>query len=346
MAIGSGLAGQVGIANEVTVNTPVAVTTFTEFDPGETLDVRPTFVQGRGLRAGGLVERSARRVLTSYDGGGDITFDVPNKGLGKWMQAMIGSYGTTAVQMGVTTAYQQIHNVASADGKTFTLQKGVPSIDGTVNPLTFSGCKCTAWDLTSAPNAIAKLKVTVDAMNVQPTGAGALGLQTASYTASTGLYSFNQVTAQTFSAYTVASGLWTPTSPVSMGVVKNINLKGGQPKDVTRWQAGSTNKAEQLVSDYQPITGQIDVDFASMANYNNFIANTGQGIVITFTGPTAGSPNNYTLQYIMPAAFFETGSTPKVATNGVVTVSYPIKVLDDGVNGALQVNIISTDTVV
>lgn len=346
MPIGSGMASQVGIANESTVNTPVAVTTFTEFNPGETLDARPNFAQGLGLRAGGLFGRGARRVLVSQDAGGDISFDVPNKGLGKWLQAMIGSYSTTATQMGVTTAYQQLHNSGSADGKTFTLQKGVPSIDGTVNPLTLGGCKVTAWELTSSPNAIATLKLTIDAMSIAPTGAGALGLQTASYSASTGLYSYNQVTVSTFTALTVVSGLWTPTSPTALPNVRNISLKGGQPKDAARWVAGSTTKAEALVNDFQPLTGQIDLDFANMTQYNNFVANTGQGLDIKFVGPVAGSPNNFTLEFIMPACYWEQGSTPKVASNGVVTVQYPFTALDDGTNGALQVNYISTDTVV
>jgi len=346
MAIGAGLAAQVGIANETVVNTPVAVTVFTEFDPGETLEARPNFAQGTGLRAGGLTPRSARRILTGLDAGGDISFDVPNKGLGKWVQAMMGSYSTSATQLSASAAWQQIHNLGSADGKSFTLQKGVPSIDGTVNPLTFGGCKLTSWELTSGPNSIAKLKCTVDAMSVQPTGAGALALQTASYSASTGMFAFHQLTVQTFSAYTVVSGLWTPTTPVSMGVVRNFSLKGGQPKETTRWQAGSTTKAEALVNDFQPITGQIDVDFASMALYNQFVANTGQGIVATFTGPIIASTFANTLQFIMPAAFLEQGSTPKVADNGVVTVQYPITALDDGTNGALQVQIISTDTTV
>ena len=323
MALGSGLAAQIGIANESTVNTPVAVTTFTEFN-SETLDRRPNFAQGMGLRAGGFVPRSARRIETSHDGGGQVTFDLPTKGLGKWLQACFGSYSTTATQIASTTAYQQIHNVGSADGKTFTLQKGVPSIDGTVNPLTFSGCKVTDWELTASPNSIATLAVTVDAMDVQPTGAGALGLQTASYSASTALYAFHQVTAQSFSAYTVVSNLWTPTSPTSLGVVRNISLKGGQPKDAARWQAGSTTKAEALVNDFQPITGQVDIDFASMTLYNQFAADTSAGIIITFTGSLISTPYTNLLQFIIPAAYFESGSTPKVGDAGVRDGAVPV----------------------
>jgi len=345
MAIGSGLAAQIGIANETVVNTPVAVTNFNEFD-SETLDLRPNFAQGVGLRAGGLVPREARRVLTSADGGGQVVMDVTVKNFGKWVQAMMGSYATTATQILSTTAWQQIHNLGSADGKTFTLQKGIPEVGGTVDPLTFGGCKLNAWQLDAQPNAICKFTGDVDAMSVQPTGAGALGLQTASYTATNALFAFNQLTVQTFTAYTVASGIWTPTTPANIGVVRKVTLKGGQPKDLTRWQAGSQTKAEQLVNNFQPITGTIDIDYASTALYTQFAANTSTGLVFKWTGADQGGGNLATLQLVHPAVNWEQGSTPKVSGPGIATVSYPFTALDDGVNGALQILIVSSDTTV
>lgn len=345
MSVGSGLAAQIGIANETTPNTPVAVTTFTEFT-SETLERRPNRAQGVGLRAGGLVPRGQRYIEVTHDGGGQVTFDLPTKGLGKWLQAMFGSYTTTAVQQGSTAAYQQIHNLGSADGKTFTLQKGAPSIDGAVNPLTLSGCKVTDWTLTSGPNAIATLQCTVDAVDIAPTGAGPLGLQTASYSASTGLFAFHQLAVTTASAMTVATGVWTPTTPAPIGIVRNFQLKGGQPKDAARWQAGSQTKAEQLVNDYQPITGQIDIDFASMSLYTQFASLGSVVLQAAFTGAQIAAPYNYQLLLTMPFAVLESGATPQVSGPGVVTVSYPFTAKDDGTNGALQAVYMSTDTTV
>lgn len=348
MGAGAGLAAQVGIATEAVVGTPVAVTTFTRFNPGETLERRPNFVQGKGLPAssGGLAPLAARRLETSHDAGGGIQIDAPTKGLGKWLQHMLGSYAATAAQIAATTAYRQIHNLAVPDGKTFTLQKGVPSTDGTLNPLTFSGCKILDWTLTSGPNAIATIDLTIDAIDVQPSGAGPLGLQTASYDATTGEFAFHQLQVAIASAMTVVSGLWTPTAPASPGVVRQVSLKGGFPRDNTRWQAGSTTKAEALANDYQPITGQLDVDFASMALYNEFATNVSTVLQFTFLGALIAAGNFYTLQFTMPAAFLESGSSPKVASNGVVTSSYPFTALDDGVNGVLQVEFISTDATI
>lgn len=344
MGAGAGLAAQFGIANETVVNTPVAVTTFTE-GSSEGVVARPNFAQGLGLAGGALVAEAARRALVSMDGGGPFTFDLPTKGLGKWMQAAMGSYTTTATMI-AGSAFQQIHNLGVADGKTFTYQKGCPSIDGTVNPLTFGGCKLVDWTVTSAPNAIANIQATIDAMSVAPTGAGALALQSASYAATTAMYAFNQATVSTFAAYTTVSNLLTPTTPTAVPNVRNISIKGGQPKDVTRWVAGSTTKAEALVNDFQPITGQLDIDFASMALYNQFVANTSVGIQINFTGSLIGGSNFFLLQFTMPACFLEAGSTPQVGGPGIITVSYPFTALRDSNGNALQVQIVSTDTTV
>lgn len=345
MTIGAGLKAQIGIANEATVGTAVAVTVFTKFN-SENLERRPNMAQGLGLGGGLLVPEAARRVEVSHDGGGPVAFNVPTKGLGKWLQAMIGSYDATATELGTSSgAYEQVHNTGSADGKSFTLQKGVPSIDGTVNPLTLSGCKLLDWTLDSSPNSIATLSVTVDAMDVAKTGSGALGLQTASYDG-TGEFAFNQAYCKTFSAYTVddTSKLWTPTSPASPGAVRKISLKGGQPKDAARWVAGSSTKDEALVNDFQAITGSIDIDFADMDLYDDFAGNTSNGLVIGFRGKNIASTYYETLEFIMPACFFESGSTPQVSGPGIVTVSYPFTALGDSDGNALQAHVISTDS--
>jgi hypothetical protein len=174
---GSNLSGQFGIANETTVGTAVPVTTFIEVNSAN-LESRKNTAQGGGLRGPGSgVQRAQRRSLISADGGGDVELYATTKGMGKIVQAMMGSYSTTATVIASTTAYRQIHNVGSPDGHAFTAQVGLPSVDATVNPLTYAGCKVTAWELSCAPNGLLTLKLTVDTMTAgQPTGAGCVGV--------------------------------------------------------------------------------------------------------------------------------------------------------------------------
>lgn len=342
--IGSGLASQIGIVKESVFNTPVAVTTFTP-TLTETLLTRPVFAIDYGLQAGKLIPDAARSVKVFEDAGGDVTFNVASKNFGRWLQASMGS-SPTATQIGSTGVWTQIHNVGSTDGTSWTIQKGVASVDGTVNPFTYSGCKVTAVELSCAPQGLVMFKPTIDAAQVQPTGASALGLQTASYAADQN-FGFNNCTVQQFTAMTVVSGAWTPTSPVSMGVVRNISCKWGQPKKVDRAQAGSLIKAEQLMNNWQLPTGQIDIDYASNALYTLHEAGTVFGVFVSITGAIIGSAASVaTINIVMPAIRLEQGSSPQTSGPDVVTVSYPYTALGDGTNGALQIVTLSTDSAV
>jgi len=344
MAIGSGLAAQIGIAKESVVNTPVAVTAFNPFLTS-TLMPRITTAVDMGLQAGQLAPIGARRIITGLDGGGDVTFNVASKAFGRWVQAAMGST-PTATQIGTSGAYTQFHNLGSADGTTFTIQVGAPETGGTVDPLTFSGSKITAWELAAQPGGLMTFKATVDSMKVQPTGAGALGLQAASYSADQN-FGFNQCAWSSFSAMTVVSSLWTPTSPTALKV-RNMSIKGAQPKKVDRWIAGSSTKDEQLGNGFTQATGQIDIDYASTTFQAAYLAGTSLGLQMSATGSIIGTSgtNVATVQVTMPYVTLEQGSTPQPNGPDVITVSYPFTVYDDGTNGSMQIYIISTDSAV
>lgn len=344
MTIGSALAAQVGIVKETTPGTPVAVTTFNPF-LSETLLARITTAADMGLSAGVLDVYASRDVLTGLDGGGDVTFNVASKGFGRWVQAALGS-SPTATQISTSGAYTQFHQLGSADGVAWTIQKGMPERGGTVDPLTFTGCKVTAWELTAAPGGLMTFKPTIDAMSVKPTGAGALGLQTASYSVDQN-FGFNQCAWSTFSAMTVVSSLWTPTTPTALKV-RAMSIKGGQPKKTDSWLAGSTTKDEQLGNAFTQATGQIDIDYAATTFQTSYLARQSLGLQMSATGAIIGTSgtNVATVQVTMPAVMLEQGSTPVANGPDVITVSYPFTVRNDGTNGSMQVYIISTDAAI
>lgn len=344
MAIGSGLAAQIGIVKETTPGTPVAVTTFNAFLQ-ESLLARIQTAADMGLSAGVLDIYAARDVLTGLDGGGDVTFNVASKGMGRWFQAAMGS-SPTAAQISTSGAYTQFHNLGSADGVAWTIQKGMPEVGGTVDPLTFTGSKITAWEMACSPNGLMTFKATIDAMSVKPTGASALGLQTASYSVDQN-FGFNQCAWSSFSAMTVVSSLWTPTSPAALKV-RAMSIKGGQPKKTDRWIAGSLTKDEQLGNGFTQATGQIDIDYASTTFQADYLARTSIGLQMSATGSIIGTSgtNVATVQVTMPAVMLEQGSTPVANGPDVITVSYPFTVRNDGTNGSMQIYLISTDAAV
>lgn len=168
MPVGSGLSATLGIATETTPGTPVAVSRFFEHN-SESLGLKRHMAQGNGLRgavtSSGLVRRGSRRVEVAREAGGPFELDLPTNGLGVLLQHMLGSFSTTATQIAASTAWQQIHNVGSLQGKTFTTQATVPETSGYLHPFTYPGCKVLDWEITAAQHQIAKLKVNLDAMD-------------------------------------------------------------------------------------------------------------------------------------------------------------------------------------
>lgn len=344
MAVGSGLSAQAGIVTEATPGTAVAVTRFVEFD-SESMSLKRHIAQGAGLRAGGLFQRGSRRIQVAREASGDITFDVPTNGLGIWLQHMIGSFGATAV---VTngTGFKQIHNSGSLQGKTFTTQVGVPDTTGTVNPFTYPGCKVTDWELTAAQHKQVSLKVSIDAFDEVTTTSGAFALQTASYGAATGLFSFKDAAVLTGGTVTTVSGVLTATG-TAVASCRNISIKGTTPLKTDRFFAGSQVKAEQLENDFRAVGGQLDLEFSTMANYQAYLADSSTVLQVNFVGGTIpGSTSQFQLSFFFPLVKFEDGVSPDVSGPDVVMTNVPFTVLNDGTNPDMQVVYVSSDVAV
>jgi hypothetical protein len=141
----------------------------------ETLALTKTTVQGPGIHAGGLHNRSARRVLTNYQVAGSITMDLPSRYLNQLLFQMFGSKaqsGAALLQDATTGAYTGVHGPGTLQGTSMCIQKGVASVDGTAaNPFTYVGMKMTDWEISVATGAIASFVTNWDGRN-ELAGAG------------------------------------------------------------------------------------------------------------------------------------------------------------------------------
>lgn len=343
MPIGSGLSAQFGIVTETTPGTAVAVTRFAEFD-SESLSLKRHIAQGQGLRAGALFPRGSRRILVAREAAGDVVFDVPTNSLGLFIQHMIGSFGTTATLVS-GSAFQQIHNSGSLQGKTFTAQVGNPDTTGTVNPFTYPGCKITDWELTAAQHKQVSLKLSIDAMDEVTTTSGAFALQTASYGAATGLFSFKDAAVLTGGTVSTVSGVLTATG-TQVASCRNISIKGSNPLKTDRFFAGSQVKAEALENDFRSVTGQLDLEFSTMANYNTYLTDASTVLQVNFVGGIISGAVHNQLSFFFPLVKFEDGVSPDVTGPDILMTNVPFTVLNDGTNPDMQVYYVSSDVAV
>lgn len=349
MGVGSGLGSQIVLAQEVTWGTPtVASARALEFN-SETLELKKKTVQGQGLHAGGLIDRSNRRGVVEYDVNGDIAFNVPTKSFGLVIQNMIGSFGALGtISAPVSGVCTQVHQPGTVQGKGMTIQKGAPGNDGTVTPITYTGVKFIDWELDQSKSAIMTCKLTVDAKDellTTSTPTAGLALASAAYLPAAREFNFLQCTVRTGTP-TLTSGVLSLTSPTVLGFGEKFTLKGTNPMKVDRYLfGGNGRKAEQIENGFRKLDGTLDVEWTLPAAwYNAFQADTTVPLQFTFVEP-ATLTNPCTLDIIVPACKLN-GASPKIGGPDMLMQNLSFSGLDDGTNPFIQFTYISTDTAI
>jgi len=371
--IGSGISAQFSYLQETTWG----VCPSASFASGRTLEIRSetlemkkTTVQGQGLHAGGLFDRSGRRVLTNYEAGGTITCDLPNRNLNFLLQHMTGSPNTTTVgagslftpvQIAATAAWQSYHSPGNTGGMSLSFQKGVPYIDGvTVVPFTYVGCKIVDWEISVATGALAQLTLTVDARNElaltgnsDPLNGSVPTLQSGWAAAEPGIavdplyvFHFKQASILTGGTPTLTAGILTLPGATTAANVRSASVKESKVLDTARYFLGNTGfKAEQLESGFRTLSGQFEAEWLTPGTmYNAFSGDTTVSMQLSFVGNIAGTSgaNKDTVIITIPNIKLD-GESPKVGGPQVVTQACSFTGLDDQLTSPYQIQYISSD---
>jgi hypothetical protein len=275
---------------------------------GESLKAKKAVMQGTGLFSGALHPQASRRVLAGWDpAGGGIPLELPTRNLQQWLLPMFGSYGQTAsalTQDASTGAYQAVHAPGALQSHSFVCQKGVATVDGTVEPFTYVGCKITDWELVVAKHAIAELNLTLVARNelagsgnADPLNGSVPGLVSYSKPIG-GVFHWAQATLYTGGTASTTSGVTSLSAPTTAGNIKSISVKYTTPLDV----------------------------------FGLLLA-----IKLDLVGPAIGSGSDFsTFELLIPEMFFDGEPTPVVQGTQVVTQKIDLAGLDDGTNNPIQ----------
>jgi len=316
MAIGAGIGASLGVATESTYGTGVTVTRFYEFN-SENLAFRKKTAEGMGLRAGGQLPRSQRRVVTTQDAGGDLELDLPTRGLGLLLSYATGSTpSATTVASGV---YSYTFTLGDTYGKSFTTQVGVPQYGGTVTPKTLAGCKVNNFELSVSNGDIAKGKFGIDAKSLVTS----TSLSTVSYPASGSVFNFAQG-AITFNGNTVAN-------------IKDFSVSIDNAIKVDRFNLGASgSKSEPNIAGFRKVSGKITAEFTDTTLLAAFLADSTASLALTFTGGIIASSYSDTLSITLPACKFD-ADTPNVSGPGVIDLSMTFTVYDDGTNQPMTI---------
>lgn len=369
VAIGSGIGAQLVYKPETTFGVAPSLTSGVESleMKSETFALSKTTVQGQGLHAGGLYDRTHRRVLTNYAVSGGVVMDLPTRYIGTLIENMIGSFGytlVTPVEVGASGIYKSVHwpTAPGLQGHSLCFQKGVPAVDGTVEPFTYVGCKISDWEIQVQTGSLAQLTLTIDGRNElagpfpnggasasgDPLNAATPALATFDTIPGSGLdlssFHFREATLFTGGTPTVTSNIVALSGESSQNNVQACSIKQSVSLDNSRYFIGNSGfKAEQIENGFRSITGTMTVEFLSAETlYDAFAADTTTSLQLTLTGTTVSS-SNYLFDIIIPNIKLD-GEAPKVSGPGVVTQSVSFTGLDDESTTPIQIVYQSEDS--
>lgn len=312
----------VGIGVESTYDTLVTPTRWFEFTD-EDFQFKPMRKQGKGLRVNGRLARAGRRVTTGLEAEGSLEFEAVTRGMGLLLRGIFGN-GVSNLVSGST--YQQQFTLGDVLDS-FTVQKGVPREDGTIDPYTYGGMVVSGAEFSAEQDEILTVKVDFD-------GSGqannSTGYTAPSYPTNPNLFTFTQgvVASGTLTAPTttaLASGTTTLANVTEWTLEVDNKLTGGQRafgssgRRATRPRPGDRTEG---------LKGKIKTIYTDTVARDAARDDTNLALIATFTSTEALSSGFAQLQFAIPCVRLEP-ITPSANGGEVVEVEYEYTVLDN-----------------
>ena len=330
MAIRSGLAAQLGLAESSTFGTYQTPTRFLEFVE-ESLEYQIERVESPGLRANNRVLRTDRYAPGQKRVEGSITLEPATKGFGLVLKHALGT-ASISTPSGATNARLHAHTLGDIYGTSLTVQVGRPDSSGTVQPFSFLGCRADTLSFTSSVDEILQCELGLVGQDMTT----AQSLATATYPTTGSAASYEQF-------------YWTQ-GVISLGgssvaVVTDFEMEINNNLKSDRYFLGGATMSEPILAGMTEITGTITVEFLNLTAYNRFVNNTQAAINAKWTAATAIESTTFPyIEIDIPKARFDGPADPAVGGPDVLTQEIPFKVLNDGTNAPVTINYMTSDT--
>jgi len=330
MAIRSGLAAQLGLAESSTFGTYQTPTRFLEFVE-ESIEYQIERVESPGLRANNRVLRTDRYAPGQKRVEGSITLEPATKGFGLVLKHALGAVSITTPS-GATNARLHTHTLGDIFGTSLTVQVGRPDTSGTVQPFTYVGCRADTLSFTSSVDELLVAELGLVGQD-QVTSES---LATATYPTTGSAASYEQF-------------YWTQgtisLAGSSVAVVTDFEMEINNNLKSDRYFLGAATMSEPILAGMTEITGTVTVEFLNLTAMNRFVNNTQAAINAKWTAATAIESTTYPyLEIDIPKARFDGPANPQVGGPDVLTHELPFKVIFDGTNGPITVNYQTSDT--
>lgn len=321
---------------------PQTVTRFFEFT-SESLALSIDRLETAGIRATNRFQRTDRWAPGKRQVGGDFEIEVPSKGFSMLLGQLMGSDPIITTPSGGTATRDHTVTVGDDTNRSTTIQLGTPDISGNVQPFTYVGTKFTDWEFSCQLDGLMMLKATTDAQNEVTT----TGLAVAAYPATYEML---------YWAGTGTGGGGSCTIGGANVDIRSFKITGKQKYATDRFflranttAGGASLKKEPVANGLAEITGEIELEFDALTNYNRFVNGTTAALVLQVEGSIIEAGGGATvnprvgLQFTFPFARFD-GDTPDVKDADITTLSLKFKALWDGSTQPVTARYRTTDT--
>lgn len=280
-----------------------------------------------GFRAGIEATRTDRVIMMDKGGTGSIQVDFLNKGMGLLLQGCLGGL-IAPVQQAATIAYKATFQ-SQPEGpiESFSVQVLRSRIGSTLDTFTHLGTMFTGWSLSQNNNGYLVLNADLDFQTVITAQAAAATV----YPTAATPFHFGQAKLQ-INAVDFAN-VTDFQFGTDLGMkVDRFYLRNNQLKD---------KPIRQAIPTY---SGTIQTDYTDLARYAEFKAGTiVQNVTVIWTGSLIASTYYNEVKLTLPAVMW-TGESPKASLSGFTTQPLPFKVLDNGTDPAVKLEVTSIDT--
>jgi len=340
VAIRSGLGAQLGLKEEATYGTRLAADHFYEFSE-EDVELDISRVEASGLAgsdgAASSVGRSDRWAAgrrggsgkISFSPGGDAPTGVMTKSFGLWFKHIMGAAPTISTPGGGTTTRDHVYKLGDPHGLSLTTQIGRPDVGGTVRVHEFEGGKVMSAEFSQELDAWLGLDVELDYEDETTSQT----LATASYTSGREIFHWGQCSVSIGGSQTDILGLkWRVENPLK----------------VDRHRIGSSYlKKEPELAGRRIITGELEIEYGGLTEYNRYVNGTVASLIATWTSTTAIEGALFPRLILTGNAVrWDKPSGPHAKGPDLVTATLPFKCLYDGTTEPFQIDYRTTDTAV
>ena len=278
--------------------------------------------QGKGMRVGTRVDRSARRTVPTIDGSGSFGVELVSKGMGLLFESLLGVGAATLVS---GTTYQHLFTLAN--GVTVpsrTLQTGVVDATGTVNAVSYIGSAVDTWELELPNDDIAAVKTSWDCANYSTAQAYAAP----SYAAAPTLFTWANVAITLGGAVTAPTTTALATGGTANTAIRNVKISGDNQLIKDRFNSGGGGrKSRQLIGD-AGLTGELEIEYIDNVVRDAYLADTELPLTITLTSAEALSSGFAQVQVVLPAIKLD-GEIPEANNAELPLLKVPFTILDN-----------------